>query len=127
MYKYRFEICLPNDQIKYFDYLANNYDLIKDKYSYDNNKDKNNSISVVSGIEKGWTYHTIENDRIIVTGGGNKFPDPYFACLQETLIKFNSNEEFQFVYQEFDDQLYQANIKKSSFSVINRSDLLEFI
>jgi hypothetical protein len=134
-FKYTFEIELPPEQIKYFDFLTKNYDLIFEKYEFKSNFEQGKIAVINSFSKKDYTYlkplHKIFDNKIIIIGKDNHPPDVYFACLQETLIKFNSDKEFVFYigkYMGGYDTACKIKISKSSYKRERISqDLLIFI
>jgi hypothetical protein len=104
-FKYTFEIELPPEQIKYFDFLTKNYDIIYEKYKFESNFYQGKIAVIFSFSEKDYYYikplHKIIDNKIIIIGRDNHPPDVYFACLQETLIKFNSDKEFVFFIEKY--------------------------
>jgi len=112
--EYTFEIILPKDQLKYLDYLINNFNLIKDKYSFKYNcKGSSNYNKNVSVINEPWkNIHKLYKDKLIVYGEDNNPPNCYLACLQETLRHFDNEKEFVFHYSMFSDRLYKVKLSK---------------
>lgn len=121
--EYKFEIKLIKEQLDYFVYLLNNYEIILEKYNYD--KGIKNSPKVVSVDSLYIKLANIYNDKVIINGKNNYFPEFYFACLQETLKKFNSDEIFVFAYKAFND-LYKIKLSKDYYFKETRNDLLCF-